>query len=178
MKIKDLVLTGLCAAVAAILLPACSSMDVHGGAGVSVGSRPAVHAPGRVVHAPGRVVHAPGRVVHAPGPVVHTGGPPDHAPAHGYRKKHHHHDVELVYDSRIGVYLVAGHDGLYFHGDYFYRTDNGGSWRVSLNLNGPWEHAADRNVPAGLYKHGKSKGKPNSQGKAKGKGKGKGRGNA
>lgn len=168
MKIKDLVLTGLCAAVAAILLPGCSSMDVHGGAGVSVGSGPAVHAPGPAVR--------------APVPVVHAGGPPDHAPAHGYRKKHQRHDVELVYDSGLGVYLVAGHDGLYFHADYFYRMDDGGSWRVSLNLNGPWDHASDRRVPAGLYKHGKSKGKSNSQGKGKGnsqgKGKGKGRGNA
>ncbi len=168
MKMRDLVLTGLFATAAAILLPACSSMDVHGGAGVSVGSRPAVHAPGPVVH--------------APVPVVHAGGPPDHAPAHGYRKKHHHHDVELVYDSGLGVYLVAGHNGLYFHADYFYRMDEGGSWRVSVNLNGPWELAADRNVPSGLHKHGKSKGKSNSQGKGKGnsqgKGKGKGRGNA
>ena len=161
MKIKDLVLTGLCAAVAAILLPACSSVGVYGGAGVAVGSGP---------------------VVHSPGPVVHSGGPPDHAPAHGYRKKHHHHDVELVYDSGLGVYLVAGHHGLYFHGDYFYRMNDGGSWRLSLNLNGPWDHAPDRRVPAGLYKHGKDKGKSNSQGKGRGngqgKGKGKGRGNA
>ncbi len=160
MKLKDLVLTALCAAAAAMILPACSSTGIYGGAGVTVASGP---------------------VVHSPGPVVRAGGPPDHAPAHGHRKKHHHHDVELVYDSGIGVYLVAGHDGLYFHGDYFYRMVDGGSWRVSVNLNGPWDHATDRNVPAGLYRHGKNKGNKgnsNGQGKGKGKGKGKGRQNA
>lgn len=168
MKLKNLVLTALCAAAAAILLPACASMDAYGGAGVSVGSGP---------------------VVHSPGPVVHSGGPPDHAPAHGYRKKHRRHDVVMVYDSGLGVYVIAGHDGLYFHGDYFYRMDGGGSWRVSLNLNGPWEPSGGHTVPAGLYKHGKSKSKSYSQGRAnngpgkgkgkgpgKGKGKGKGRG--
>ena len=168
MKTKNLVLTALCAAAAAILLPACSSVGAYGGVGGTIGSGP--------------VVHSSSHVVHSPAPVVHAGGPPDHAPAHGYRKKHHHHDVELVYDSGLGVYLVGGHNGLYFHADYFYRIDDGGSWRVSVNLNGPWDHASDRRVPAGLYKHGKSKGKSNSQGKGKGnsqgKGKGKGRGKA
>ncbi len=85
----------------------------------------------------------------------------------------------MVYDSGLGAYLVTGHNGLYFQGDYFYRMDDGGSWRLSLNLNGPWEPAHEHRVPAGLYKHGK--GKAHSQGKAKGnsqgKGKGKGQGN-
>ena len=154
MKLKNLVLTALCAGAAAILLPACASMDAYGGAGVSVGSGPSP------------VVHS------GPRPVVHSGGPPDHAPAHGYRKKHHHHDVVMMYDSGLGVYVVAGHDGLYFHGDYFYRMDGGGSWRVSLNLNGPWQPSGGHGVPPGLHKHGKSKGKSH------GRGKGKGRGNA
>ena len=97
MKYKKLLLTVLCAAAAAILLPACSTLDVHGGGGVSVGSSPSAHASA---------------------PAVHKGGPPDHAPAHGYRKKHHHHhDIEMVYDSGLGVYVIAGYKGLYFHGD-------------------------------------------------------------
>ena len=145
-------------AAIAMLLPACESVGLHGGAGVTIGSAPS-----------------------------HQGhGPPPHAPAHGYRHKHKHknHDLELEYDSGLGVYAVLGHDGYYFQGDFFYRMD-GSAWRVSANFDGPWEPAHDDRLPRGLKKHSKGKGKSQGrddhqgdQGKGNGKGKDKGRGNS
>ena len=78
-------------------------------------------------------------------------GPPDHAPAHGYRKKHHEHGVVMVYDSGLGVYIVAGAVDVYFHDDLFFRL-SGHDWVASGSYYGPWEHAHYRNVPGGLRK--------------------------
>lgn len=134
---NELALTGMCLAAALLLLPGCESLG--GGAGVSVGSS---------------------------GGQSHS-GPPDHAPAHGYRKKHDRHDVELVYDAGLGVYAVAEYAGYYFHGDVFYRLDDG-AWHISANIDGPWNPAPEYRIPPGLEKHGKSKNK--NQGKGKGRG--------
>lgn len=80
------------------------------------------------------------------------GGPPPHAPAHGYRRRHR--GAELVYDSGLGVYLVAGHPGIYFHDGYYYRVLDG-AWRLSVDLGGPWRPTDFRRVPPGLRKkHG------------------------
>ena len=57
---------------------------------------------------------------HAP-VMVHAPGPPSHAPAHGYRHKHAHHGVELVFDSAFGVYGVVGMSDHFFHAGHFYR---------------------------------------------------------
>ena len=146
MNLKDLALAGALGIVALLLLPACSTVDTWGG-GVTVGSEPTVEP--------------------AP-PTVHDGGPPDHAPAHGYRRKHQHHDIELEYDAGLGVYVVLGHEGMYFHGEYFYSAENGSTWRISAHMEGPWEEAKADTVPEGLHGHEKK-----NKGKAKGKGKNK-----
>ena len=97
-------------------------------------------------------------------------GPPAHAPAHGYKKKHHDDGPELVFDSGLGVYLVVGLADLYFHNDSYFRYANGG-WEFGVNINGPWRTADYGHVPPGLHKkHGTG-----SKGKGKGKGRGQGR---
>lgn len=95
--------------------------------------------------------------VHADAHPGERHGPPPHAPAHGYR--HRHADgVELVYSSSLGVYLVSGHEGLYFHHDYYYRSV-GSSWEMSIHVGGPWKTASVSKVPKGLRKksHGHEK---------------------
>ena len=100
-------------------------------------------------------------------------GPPAHAPAHGYKKKHHDDGPELVFDSGLGVYLVVGSANVYFDNDSYFRYSNGG-WEFGVNLSGPWRTADYRHVPPGLHKkHGTVR--PGSKGKGKGKGRGKGR---
>lgn len=95
----------------------------------------------------------------------HGYGPPPHAPAHGYRYKHHGH--ELVFDSGLGVYVVVGLPGVYFHDGAYYRFDHD-HWYYSRELKDDWrEYKDDRGLPPGLMKkHGKEK-----KGKDKGKGK-------
>ncbi len=51
----------------------------------------------------------------------HHSGPPDHAPAHGYRAKHHYHyypDADVYYDSGRRV--------------YFYLSDR--NWKMSASI--------------------------------------------
>lgn len=93
-------------------------------------------------------------------------GPPPHAPAHGYRRKHpdaHHGDVELVFDSGLGVYVVVGFPSHYWLDGTYYR-ERSGSFEISASIDGPW--TASRSVPPGLA--GKAKGKPQAKGKGKG----------
>lgn len=101
------------------------------------------------------------------GPVVvkergHGHGPPPHAPAHGHRRKHSHDPVELVFDSDLGVYIVVGRSGVYWHGDrYFVWGD--GRWRASARIDGVWVSIGNDDVPVRLVakyddghgKHGK-----------------------
>ncbi|MEE9551944.1 MAG: hypothetical protein V3V89_02760, partial [Gammaproteobacteria bacterium] len=47
-------------------------------------------------------------------------GPPPHAPAHGYRHKHHGHDLE--FDSHLGVYVVVGLASVYFLDGLYYKV--------------------------------------------------------
>jgi hypothetical protein len=98
-----------------------------------------------------------------PGPevVVHErGGPPPHAPAHGYRRKqrYDHRDIELVFDSGLGVYVVVGFPGVYFHAEHYFRFA-GASWQVSIRPDSGWSAAAQDDVPPGLrkQKHGNAK---------------------
>lgn len=100
-------------------------------------------------------------------------GPPPHAPAHGYRAKHRHHDMH--YDSRLGAYVVLGYDDHFFADNLYFRyRDNG--WQYSLDLDGHDWHRADHDrVP---YKLRKSKGGNGAKHHHKdhpGKGKDKGR---
>ena len=104
-------------------------------------------------------------------PVVtgdHGHGPPPHAPAHGYRRTHQdaHHggDIELVFDSGLGVYVVVGFPSHYWLEGTYYR-ESGGSFEIAASIDGPWSASASRSLPPGLAK---AKGKP---GHAKGNGK-------
>jgi len=110
---------------------------------------------------------APGaQVVVAPPPP--RGGPPPHAPAHGYRRKQHvDHgaDLELVFDSGLGVYVVVGIPDLYFFSDHYFRLGDAG-WQISLHHDSGWTLAAQSQVPDGLWKS-KGNGK-NAKGPKKG----------
>jgi hypothetical protein len=104
-----------------------------------------------------------GRVVVVEGD--HHAGPPDHAPAHGYRRKHGYHhthrhkrpspeprvEVELVFDQSLGVHVVVGHSGVYFHADHYYRLGDSG-WQWTARLGQAWVAAPDHGVPTGLRK--------------------------
>ena len=108
------------------------------------------------------------------GPPAHRrrgGGPPPHAPAHGYRHKHRRSGTDLVFDTGLGVYVVAGL-GHYFYGGKFYRWHRN-RWQISVNARGPWDWADDHRVPRKLFK---SKGRGKYKRKYKGKYKDKGRG--
>ncbi len=96
-----------------------------------------------------------GHGVHDHGPVVvHKPGPPAHAPAHGHRRKHAdpHHGVEMVFDPGLGVYVVVGMEGIYFHADYFYRILDG-DWHRSTRVDHGWALVSqERSLPPGLAK--------------------------
>ena len=94
-------------------------------------------------------------------PSVHTGtnrhhGPPPHAPAHGYRHKQQQQgqDLELVFDSGLGVYIVVDVPDRYYWNGYYLRID-GDQWYASVNLDRDWEPRADDSLPPGLKKHKK-----------------------
>jgi hypothetical protein len=98
---------------------------------------------------------------HHPKEKAHKGGPPPWAPAHGHRQKHH--DVELVFDADLDVYVVVGRPGVYFRGDDYYCLRGGEWWRGS-RWNGPWAVVVVDDLPPGLRKkyakgHGKGRGK-------------------
>ena len=76
-------------------------------------------------------------------------GPPPHAPAHGYRHKHHRDGVNLVFDSGLGVYVVADWPGYYWHVDRYLRWA-AGEWRVSSRIDGTWVVVSSNRVPVKL----------------------------
>jgi hypothetical protein len=91
-------------------------------------------------------------------------GPPPHAPAHGYRHKHHTHagSVDLVFDSGLGVYVVVGWPDHYWSDDHYYRWVDGG-WLRSAHLDGGWAACSSGRIPPGLAKkHAKHGGKNKS----------------
>jgi len=77
-------------------------------------------------------------------------GPPPHAPAHGYRHRHHA-GVELHFDRDLDVYVVVDRPGLYWHLGRFLRF-RAGHWEASVSIDGPWKVWPDRSVPWGLRK--------------------------
>lgn len=93
-------------------------------------------------------------------PAHHHGyGPPPYAPAHGYRAKHHHHD--LVYDVHLGVYVVVGLHDHYYHNGHYYKYVRDG-WYYSRYTDRDWRRYYDeRKLPPGLAKkfHGNGRGK-------------------
>jgi hypothetical protein len=74
-------------------------------------------------------------------------GPPPHAPAHGYRAKHHHHD--LRYDAGLGVYVVLGYDDHFFLDDLYFRYRSG-HWQASASLDDGWRDCDENRVPSNL----------------------------
>lgn len=78
--------------------------------------------------------------------------PPPLAPAHGHR--HVYRDVTLVYDSRLGVYVVSGRPDYYFYDGWYWRPYQG-SWQISIELGGRWHpySRSFRSPPPGLVKH-------------------------
>ena len=84
----------------------------------------------------------------------HQHGPPPHAPAHGYRHKHHHQgqDLELAFDSDLGVYVVIGMPNRYYWNGYYLRID-GDQWYASVDLNKHWEKRSDDSLPHGMKHH-------------------------
>lgn len=99
-------------------------------------------------------------------------GPPPHAPAHGYRAKHRHHD--LVYDSHLGVYVVLGYDDHYYLDDHYYRFHDG-FWLHSRHLDDDWRRIDYDHVPRKLRKS-KEKGQGYDDHPGKGKDKDRSRG--
>jgi hypothetical protein len=110
--------------------------------------------------------HHSGHKASAPPAAIRKKGPPPHAPAHGYRHKHHAHGVELRFDTGLGVYVVVGHDGHYFHADRFYRVSKG-VWYSSAEFKLGWVTISTRDLPPGLAKkkHGNKHGKKRGHGK-------------
>jgi hypothetical protein len=107
----------------------------------------------------------------------HRGGPPPHAPAHGYRRKHEHAyrsggEVELVFDSGLGVYMVVGMPDIYFWEGVYLRME-GGVWSSCAQIDGAWKPYPVSSVPPGLRAKHKHGGKPGHAGKH-GHGRGKG----
>lgn len=107
-----------------------------------------------------------------PGHARGRGGPPPHAPAHGYRQRHRRSGVDLVFDTGLGVYVVAGL-GYYFFSEKFYRWRNN-AWQISVNIDGPWNLVDDYRVPRRLFKS-KVKYKRKYKDKRKGRARGRGR---
>lgn len=99
-------------------------------------------------------------------------GPPDHAPAHGYRKKHPGKKVALVYDSKLQVYVVSNHNGCYYSAGQYFRVGVS-TWEWSVDIEGPWHTVKSlSDVPRGLRKMDVSaKQKKKAKDKEKGKGK-------
>lgn len=75
------------------------------------------------------------------------GGPPPGAPRHGYRHRYRR-GVDLVYDSGLGVYLVAG-TRFYYYDGRFYRVRKG-EWESRADHDGPWRRSSGRRLPARL----------------------------
>jgi len=86
------------------------------------------------------------------GCVIHEHAPPPYAPAHGYRYVDPY-GVQLVFDSRIGVYSVVGHPGYYYYDNLYWRRPHG-YWEHSSRVDGRWYHQsrAPRPLPPGVAK--------------------------
>lgn len=100
--------------------------------------------------------HFPGAP--APGKKA-SAGPPPHAPAHGYRHKKMTRagEIELVFDTGLGVYVVVGYPGFYFYRGNYYRALNS-VWHVSAHIDTGWAVVGNNALPRGLAKK-KGKGK-------------------
>ena len=123
-----------------------------------------------VADGPYRGPHPGARPQAGPGPQhrVARRGPPPHAPAHGYRHRHRRHGTNLVFDTGLGVYVVAGlAHNYFFRGNYYRRVGDG--WHVRGSPKGRWRKAAGRDLPSGLKKR-YARGKDKRRGRRRGRG--------
>ena len=105
-----------------------------------------------------------GQRAHAEAVVVHKPGPPPHAPAHGHRHRHHQQpDIDLVFDSGLGVYVVVGREDLFFYREHFYRVMDD-VWHRSLRIDSGWVLAHKATVPTALAKKHRKARKHHKQG--------------
>jgi hypothetical protein len=109
----------------------------------------------------GGPVISPGYHVPPPSSKYEKHGPPPHAPAHGYRHKHHD-GQQLKYDSKIGAYVVVNVPDTYFANDLYLRMSSDGRWMVSATLEGGWRVALASEIPPKM-RYSKHKGFINSQ---------------
>ena len=105
----------------------------------------------------GVAVKSPGYQSSPPSSKHKSQGPPPHAPAHGYRHKHHD-GHQLEYDSKIGAYIVVNVPDTYFANDLYLRMSTDGRWMVSGTLGGGWRAAIASEIPPKM-RHSKLKGK-------------------
>ena len=96
--------------------------------------------------------------------VARQPGPPPHAPAHGYRRKHPQDDVDLVFDSGLGVYVVVDTPDCWWSDGGYYRWRDG-VWSTGVHISGPWAVIKVDAVPSGLRGY---KGKKNGKGRGNG----------
>lgn len=95
----------------------------------------------------------------------HRSGPPPHAPAHGYR--HKHHGRELVFDTNLGVYAVVDlRDVWFLDGSYFRISGDG--WEIGVGVDGPWRVSTLSAVPVRLREKRHPHGGPPGQTKKRG----------
>jgi hypothetical protein len=98
----------------------------------------------------------------------HGHAPPAHAPAHGYRRKHH--GGEIVYDSAWGVYVVIGFPGHYYYNDHYYRYHQS-HWQLGGHIDGPWKTVSHETLPQRVLGMHAAKDKPMQQpGRGRGRG--------
>ena len=95
-------------------------------------------------------------------------GPPPHAPAHGYRHKQRNQgqDLDLVFDSNLGVYVVLSVPNHYYWNGYYLRID-GSQWYASTNIDSGWALRGDDSLPPGLKKQKKAKSKKSNPAKGR-----------
>jgi len=97
---------------------------------------------------------------------VHDGaGPPRYAPAHGYRYHYDRDDVDLVWDTHLGVYAVVGFPSVYFWDGAYHRHHNN-VWQLGAGPRGYWEPYYGH-VPRGLAKKHYRKSEKFKRGKGK-----------
>jgi hypothetical protein len=89
-------------------------------------------------------------------------GPPPHAPAHGRRRNATVREIDMVYRSELGVFVVLDYEDHYHDGERYLRW-NAGVWETNAEFRGRWAPLAEAELPPGLRKkyagNGKGKGK-------------------
>ncbi len=76
---------------------------------------------------------------------------PPYAPPHGH-VVHYEANVDLVFDSGLGLYVVTGYPAYYYYRGYYYHVYADGRCERSKRFAGPWKSARMSDVPPGLAK--------------------------